>query len=192
MTSGARADIDIGELRLGDDLGGQRLLVLRDRLGIVDPHQHRACGDVLPAIYRNIADPPVDPRRDVEPRGINLALHQQRLGAHQIPDRQHGDGGDQQADNDRREAGGERCRALWLFLRRLLHSLRLALRRLHLHSGTFLLLFAAADQLLPCICSRRSVEVNRGTTALICSAPAAGSFRRRRVTIRRQLISLCP
>jgi hypothetical protein len=30
----------------------------------------------------------------------------------------------------------------------------------------FLLLFAAADDLLPCICSGRSVEVNSGTTAL--------------------------
>ena len=39
----------------------------------------------------------------------------------------------------------------------------------------FLLLFAAADDLLPCICSGRSVEVNSGTTALICSAPAAAS-----------------
>ena len=87
----ARAGIDVGELRLGDDLGGQRLLVLGDRLGVVDPHQHRAGGDVLAAHDRDLRDAPIDPRRDVEPRRIDLALHQQGLRPHQIPDRQGGD-----------------------------------------------------------------------------------------------------
>ena len=44
-----RAGVDVGELRIGDDLGGQRLLVLGQRFGIVDPHQHGVGGDVLPA-----------------------------------------------------------------------------------------------------------------------------------------------
>ena len=100
----ARADVDVGKLRLGDDLGGDRLLVLGDRLGIVDLDQHGAGGDVLAAHDRDLSDAPVDPRGDVEPRRVHLALHQQRLRPHQIPDRQAGDGGDHHADNDRRDA----------------------------------------------------------------------------------------
>ena len=114
-----RADVDVGELRLGDDLGGQRLLVLGDRLGIVDPHQHRAGGDVLAARDRDLGDAPIDPRRDVEPRRVHLALHQQRLAPHQVPDRQAGDdGNDDQPtmmEGIRPDAGG---RCLRCFLRR--------------------------------------------------------------------------
>ena len=36
----AGADIDVGELGLGHDFGGYRLLVLCDRLGIIDADQH--------------------------------------------------------------------------------------------------------------------------------------------------------
>src|SRR5262249_17114811 len=68
------------------DLGRQRLLVLRDRLGVVDAHQHRAGGNVLSAHHRDLRNPSIDARRDVEPRGVDLALHQQRLRPHQIPD----------------------------------------------------------------------------------------------------------
>ena len=68
-------------------LGGQRLLVLGDRLGVVDADQHCAGRDVLAALYRDVADPAVDPRRDVEPCGIHLALHQQRLRPYEVPDR---------------------------------------------------------------------------------------------------------
>ena len=75
----ARADVDIGELCFGHDLGGQRLLVLGDRLGIVDAHQHGAGGNVLAALHRDIGDAAVDPRGDVEARGVHLALHQQGL-----------------------------------------------------------------------------------------------------------------
>jgi hypothetical protein len=78
---GACAGIDIGELRLGDHLGGRCLLVLCDRLGIVDLDQHRPGGDVLAALDRDLADAPIDSRRDVEPRSVHLALHQQRLAA---------------------------------------------------------------------------------------------------------------
>ena len=112
----ARAGIDVCELRIGDDLGGQRLLVLRDRFGIVDPHQHGVGGDVLAAHDGNVRDAPVDPRRDVEPRRVHLALHQQRLGPHQIPDRQAGDGGDDHAHHDRRNPGGQSFPVSLLFL----------------------------------------------------------------------------
>ena len=90
----AGADIDVGELGLGHDFGGYRLLVLCDRLGIVDADQHGVGGNILPAHDRNLRDPPVNPRHDVEPRRVHLALHQQRLRAHQVPDRQPGDSGD--------------------------------------------------------------------------------------------------
>ena len=78
--------------------------MLGDRLGVVDLHQHGARGDVLAALDRDLGDAPVDPRGDVEPRRVDLALHQQRLRPHQIPDRQAGDDGDDHADNDRRNA----------------------------------------------------------------------------------------
>jgi hypothetical protein len=82
---GPRASIDVGQLRLGDDLGGHRLLPLRDGLWVVDSNQHRAGGDVLAATDRDVSDPSIHARRDVEPRGIHLTLHQQRLRSDQIP-----------------------------------------------------------------------------------------------------------
>ena len=97
----ARAGLDIGELGIGHDLGSERLLVLRERLRIVDPHQHGAGGDVFPALHRDIGDASVDPRGDVEARGIHLALDQQRLRPHQVVDRQTRDDGDDQPDDDR-------------------------------------------------------------------------------------------
>jgi hypothetical protein len=97
---GARADIDVRELCLGDDFGRQRLLVLCNGLGVVDPHQHGAGRNILPAKDWNLADASVDPRRDVEPRCIHLTLHEQRLGSHQVPDGQAGNGDDHRADDD--------------------------------------------------------------------------------------------
>jgi len=85
----SRTSFDVGELRLSDHLGGKRLLVLGERLGIVDPHQHRVGGNVLPARNRDLGDAPIDARREIKPRGVNLALHQQRLAADQIPEREH-------------------------------------------------------------------------------------------------------
>jgi hypothetical protein len=38
----------------------------------------------------------------VEPRGVCLALREQRLWPHQVPDRQTNDGGDHDADDDGR------------------------------------------------------------------------------------------
>ena len=76
--------------------------MLGDRLGIVDPHQRRTGLDVLAARNGDRRDAPVDPRRDVEPRRVDLALHQQRLAPQQIPDRQGGDRGGDHADDDRR------------------------------------------------------------------------------------------
>jgi hypothetical protein len=61
--------------------------VLGDCLGVVDLDQHGASRDVLPAFDRDLADPAIDPRRDVEPGRIDLALHQQGLGPHQVPNR---------------------------------------------------------------------------------------------------------
>jgi hypothetical protein len=73
-------------LRFGDELGGHRLLVLCNRLGIIDADQHGAGGNILPAHDRNLADASVDARRDVEARRVHLALYEQRLGSHEIPD----------------------------------------------------------------------------------------------------------
>ena len=89
---GARARIDIRELRFGHDLRSQRLLVLCNGLRVIDAHQHGAGGNVLPAKDRNLRDASIDPRRDVQPRCVHLALHEQRLRSHQIPDGQAGNG----------------------------------------------------------------------------------------------------
>ena len=130
----ARAGIDIGELRIGDDLGGQRLLVLRERLRIVDPHQHGAGGNILPALHRNVGDTPVDPRGDVEARGVHLALHQQGLRPHQVPDRQTGDDGDDQPDDDSGNPSGSRRAGGRCLLRVQGHSFRWSVGCLHLQS----------------------------------------------------------
>jgi hypothetical protein len=84
---GPRAGVDVGELRFGDDFGGLGLLVLCDRLGVIDLDQHCAGRDVLPAFDWDLADPPIDPRRDVGPGRIHLALHQQGFGPHEVPNR---------------------------------------------------------------------------------------------------------
>src|SRR5262249_57933358 len=62
---GPRAGIDVRELRFGDDFGSLGLLVLCDRLGVIDLDQHCAGRDVLPAFDRDLADPAIDPRRDL-------------------------------------------------------------------------------------------------------------------------------
>jgi hypothetical protein len=80
--------------------------LLGDCLGVVDLNEHGTRGDVLAAQDRDLCDAPVDPRGDVEPRRVDLALHQQRHRPHQIPDRQAGDNGDDHADNDRGNARG--------------------------------------------------------------------------------------
>jgi len=61
--------------------------VLGDCLGVVDLDQHGAGRDVLPALDRDLADPAIDPGRDVEPGRIHLALHQQGFGPHEVPNR---------------------------------------------------------------------------------------------------------
>jgi hypothetical protein len=53
---------------------------------------------------RSVLDATVDARGDVEPRRIDLALHQQRLGPQQIIGRQRDDDGGNDADDDRRHA----------------------------------------------------------------------------------------
>ena len=82
-----RANFDIGELRLGDDLRGYRLLILGKRFRIVDLDQHGASRNVLAALDRNLGDATIDPRCDIEPRCVHFALHQQRFAPQQIPDR---------------------------------------------------------------------------------------------------------
>jgi len=83
--------MDVGELRLRHDPRRHRLLVLGERLGIVDLDQHRSGGDVLTALDGDFCNAPVDAGCNVEPGRVDLALHQQRLGPHQIPDRQRRD-----------------------------------------------------------------------------------------------------
>ena len=58
--------MDVRELRLGDDLGGDRLRLLGDCLGVVDLNEHCTRGDVLAAHDRDLSDTPVDPRGDVD------------------------------------------------------------------------------------------------------------------------------
>src|SRR5262249_41492063 len=85
--------------------------------------------DVLPAFDRDLADPPIDPRRDVEPGRIHLALHQQGFGPHEVPNREACDGGYDEADDDRRSTcrPGPRVRC-WFFRRQRL-ALRCSARR---------------------------------------------------------------
>jgi len=79
-----------------------RVLTLR----FVDAHQHRARSDVLALVDRDLADPTIDARRNVVPRRVHFALHQQRLRPHKVPYRQASNGGDHHTDNDRRKPGG--------------------------------------------------------------------------------------
>jgi hypothetical protein len=116
------AGVDVRELRLRDDLGGDRLRLLGDCLGVVDLNEHGTFSDVLAAHDRDLSNTPVDPRGDVEPRRIDLALHQQRHRPHQVPDRQASDNGNDCADKDRWKS---RRRWLWR-LARLLELRRLS------------------------------------------------------------------
>jgi hypothetical protein len=72
--------MDVGELRLRHDPRRHRLLVLGERLGIVDLDQHRSGGDVLTALDGDFCNAPVDAGCNVEPGRVDLALHQQRRG----------------------------------------------------------------------------------------------------------------
>jgi hypothetical protein len=97
---GTCAGGDICKLSLGNCLGGKCLLKLGECLRVVDPHQHGAGDDILATLHRDFADASVDPCRDVEARGVHLALHQQRFGAHQVPDRQSANGDGHDGDDD--------------------------------------------------------------------------------------------
>jgi hypothetical protein len=54
--------------------------------GIVDPHQDRSGVDILPSLDWHVGDAPINAGCDIEPRRVDLALHQQRFGPHQVPD----------------------------------------------------------------------------------------------------------
>ena len=118
----ARANFDIGELRLGDDLRGDRLLVFGQRFRIVDLDEDGASRNILAALDGNCGDATVDARGDIEPRCVHFALHQQRFAPQQIPDRQTSDGDDNQRDDDRRHTIGPPVRLLRRLLRRFLRQ----------------------------------------------------------------------
>ena len=128
----AGACIDVRALRLGDNLGGQRLLVLCERLRVVDPHQDRAGVDVLAADHRNLCDAAIDPCRKIEPCRVHFALHQQGFAAHEIPDRQGSNRCNHHADDDGGDARG-RSPALFqlLWWLRCLRGFRSGLRSVH-------------------------------------------------------------
>ena len=93
--------------------------------------EQRARADVLAAGNRDVRHPSIDSRRDVEARRIHFALHQERLGTHQVPDRKAGDSGDHHAHDD---GGNTRGRRRAIFLRvipRLGRAWRLSIRRRH-------------------------------------------------------------
>ena len=109
-----------------------------DCLRVVDLNEHGTRCDVLAAHDRDLGDAPVDTRGDVEPRRVDLALHQQRHRPYQIPDRQAGDDGDDYADNDRRNPRGRPRRFRRLAQLRELRGfrgccLRLRFRYLRVH-----------------------------------------------------------
>src|ERR1700742_2609714 len=81
-----RADQDVGKLRVGDGLCSLHLLEFGNGFRIIDLHQHGVRRNVLAAFDGYLLDPPVDARGDIEPRGIGLALYQQRLGPQEIED----------------------------------------------------------------------------------------------------------
>jgi hypothetical protein len=101
-----RACVDVGELRLGYNLGGQRLLVLGNCLRVVDLDQHGAGVDVLAALDGNLRHAPVNPGSQIEARRVDLALHKERLRSHQIPYREASNGGDHHTYDDRGKPGG--------------------------------------------------------------------------------------
>src|SRR5262249_34516187 len=118
--------------------------------------------DVLPAFDRDLADPPIDPRRDVEPGRIHLALHQQGFGPHEVPNREACDGGYDEADDDGRSTcrPGPRVRC-WFFRRQRL-ALRCSARSRFVH-------FASNRVARYCVCRERfqsmtsSISVTRVT-----------------------------
>ena len=101
---GARADLDIGELGGGDRQPGFRFLELGQQFRIVDLVQQLARGDILAALDRALADPAVDARRDVDAGRVRLALDEQRLRLHEIPERQANDRRDNERDDEGRPA----------------------------------------------------------------------------------------
>jgi hypothetical protein len=129
---GSCADVDVGQLSLGNDLGGYRLFPLSQRFRVIDPHQDGTGRDVLSAYDRNLPNAAIDARGKIHPRRVNLALDEQRFRPYQIPDRQRRDCDDNASDNDRRRMHGNwffrKClfskrRRLDTSLRRFLHSL---------------------------------------------------------------------
>jgi hypothetical protein len=56
------------------------------------PGDHRAGGDILALVHKNLCDSAVDPSRNVKLCRVHLALDQQRRWLYQIPDRQGGNG----------------------------------------------------------------------------------------------------
>ncbi len=97
----ADADENVGEIGLGDRLGGARLVELGDELGVVDDQQKLARCDIVASLDRTLSDQPVDARRNIDPRRVRLALHDQRLCLEQIPERKAGDDRHDHEQHDR-------------------------------------------------------------------------------------------
>ena len=122
----ARANFDIGELRLSDDLGGERLLILGKRFRIIDLDQHGAGRNILAALDGNLGDTPIELALRCRtasrppppaPKAAGPAADNRSTGRRRRRRNEH--------DDDRRTATRSRCRLLGRMLRRLRRGVRL-------------------------------------------------------------------
>src|SRR6266851_9824978 len=96
------SDEYIGKLGLGNSHRRFHLFELGDSLRIVDPYEHGIRRDVLAALDGYFLDPSVDPRGDVEPRRVRLALHEQWFRPQEIEEGQRDDNSGNDTDDDGR------------------------------------------------------------------------------------------
>jgi hypothetical protein len=94
------SDQDFGKLRIGNGHCRFHLFELGDRLRIIDADEHSLRRNILPALDGDFLDPAVDPRGDIEPCRVDLALHKQRYRSQQIKCRQRNNDRCDGADDD--------------------------------------------------------------------------------------------
>src|SRR5208282_3349347 len=99
---GARAGLDMGQLDGRDRQRGLRFIELGHEFRIVDREQQLPGCDIVAARNRALADPAVDPRRNIDAGGVGLALDDERLRLDKVPERE----ADNHRDDERYDDGG--------------------------------------------------------------------------------------
>ncbi len=126
------SDEYVGKLCLGNGHRRSHLFELCDSLRIIDAYEHSVRRDVLAALDGYFLDPSVDPRGDVEPRCIGLALHEQWFRPQEIEERKRDDENRNGADDNGRSACDRTRNRLLSSIWRLGHCLTFLTRgRVH-------------------------------------------------------------